>query len=363
MAQVNENKVNEWDLSSTQTGVAKCPSCGANLTFNPEKQVLYCEHCGTEKAFEFKKNAEQSFAKLLEKNNTWTEETKVYSCTNCGAKEVVSRKEIAKNCSFCGTSNIVETKELSGLKPNAIVPFKISVSQAIDKAVAWAKKRFFAPGKFKKGFSTEDVSGVYNPAFTFDTQTLSTYSGRLGKNYTTTRRVNGKTVTTTQTRYFNVSGTYTMFFDDILVQAASTIPQKTIDKLQPFNTNDSKEYAQEFLHGYAASQYSKDGMQCWEDAKKIIYNRVRSGILSQYDYDVVDYINIKVDCNNITYKYLLLPLYVGHYNWRQKLYNFFVNGLNGKVTGKVPTSALKVLGVVAIALAAIAGVAALLMLL
>ena len=30
----------------------KCPSCGAALTFDPEKQALVCEHCGTEQNIE-----------------------------------------------------------------------------------------------------------------------------------------------------------------------------------------------------------------------------------------------------------------------------------------------------------------------
>lgn len=56
----------------------------------------------------------------------------------------------------------------------------------------------------------------------------------------------------------------------------------------------------------------------------------------------------------MTYKYVLLPVYVGHSTWRQKLYNFFVNGETGKVTGKAPVSPLKVLGVVLLCAAAVA---------
>ena len=56
------------------------------------------------------------------------------------------------------------------------------------------------------------------------------------------------------------------------------------------------------------------------------------------------------------YKYILIPLYVGHCNWKTKLYNFFVNGFNGKVTGKAPVSPLKVGALVLLGIAVIVGI-------
>ena len=83
--------------------------------------------------------------------------------------------------------------------------------------------------------------------------------------------------------------------------------------------------------------------------------RLRSAILSGYSYDVVSSFHISMRCNDITYKYLLIPVYVGHCSWRKKLYNFFVNGVNGAVTGKAPTSPLKVTGLVVLGIAVIVG--------
>ena len=59
---------------------------------------------------------------------------------------------------------------------------------------------------------------------------------------------------------------------------------------------------------------------------------------------------------------MLLPIYVGKFDWKKKadkkskIYNFFVNGFNGKVVGQSPVSPLKIglltlgiLGLVALA--------------
>jgi len=70
---------------------------------------------------------------------------------------------------------------------------------------------------------------------------------------------------------------------------------------------------------------------------------------------VVSSFRISTQYYNITYKYVLLPVYVGHCKWRQKVYNFFVNGLNAKVTGKAPVSPLKVSILVVLGIALIVG--------
>lgn len=340
-----------------ETDIAKCPACGSNMVFSPVDSCLKCDHCGTKVALsKDDKSEEQNFEKLMAPSDTWGDETHVFRCDNCGAKEVLSKKEIAKECPFCGTTNVVEVKELSGIRPNAVVPFAITKDNASEKVISWTRKRIFAPRAYKKSASPEAIKGTYNPAFTFDTNTVTPYFGRLGKYYTRTRRVNGKTVTERYLKYFNISGTFTRFFDDILVQASDTINQKSIEKMCPFETNDSKDYSSEFLQGFSANHYSKDGMACWKQAQDYIRKNVKAAILAKYSYDVIDSFNYDITCHNITYKYVLLPIYVGHCNWKTKLYNFFVNGRSGKVTGKTPISPLRVLIAVLLGLAVVAAI-------
>lgn len=350
-----ENDIYDTERKEDETRITKCPSCGANMIWSAEDSCLICEYCGTREEVKGMASAEQAFETLLRKDAEWAGETHVFRCDNCGAVEILDKRDISKKCSFCGTTNVVETNELPGLKPTAVVPFRVTVQKAIDNAKAWAKKRFFAPRSFKKTLSPENVSGVYNPAFTFDTRTYSSYKGVLGKYYYRTKRVNGKTVSERYIRYFPIRGSWSQDFDDLLVQASSKIAQKDIDKLQPFDTNLSCKYEPEYLSGYSATQYTKDGMKCWAEAKASICEQIKRAILSRYVYDMVVSFDVQTACNGITYKYMLLPVYVGHFNFRKKLYNFFVSGYNGKVAGKTPVSPLRVTGVVLGVLAALAG--------
>ena len=352
---MNEREINQ-ELIENATSTGKCLACGAEMEFSPETQTLVCPYCGTEKEITgVGITQEQDFDNLFEKPLEWGDETHVFRCNNCGAKEVLSKTEIAKKCPFCDTTNIVKTNEISGIKPTGVVPFAITKGNAVQKVLHWAKKRFFAPKRFKESVEVNKISGTYNPAFTFDCTTYSSYNGVLGKYYTKTVRRNGKTVTVRELKYFAISGNHEMMFDDVLIQASSKVSQTDLDKIMPFNTNESKEYSSEFLHGYLAQQYEKGGKECWNDAKKVVDKHVKSRILARYSYDVVSRLSINTSYNSLKFKYLLLPLYVGSFRWKEKIYNFFINGFNGKVTGKTPISPLKVTFVILLVILAIAG--------
>ncbi len=350
-------KINNGEAKENTTETAQCPSCGAKMVFDPDNQKLMCPYCGSLSDIDMSKLSQEIDFNLLlsSPNNNWGNETHVFRCNNCGAKEVLSRHEIAKECPFCGTTNIVVTQELSGLKPNGVVPFAISKDKANELVTKWARKKFFAPSAFKKSAKPEKIKGTYSPAFTFDTQTRSSYFGRLGKYYYRTVTRNGRQERIREIRFFNIMGNYDMQFDDILVQASEKISQTNLDNMRPFDTNDSKEYSTDFLHGYVAQSNDKTGQECWGVAQNLAKAEIRQRILRRYTYDIVDYLNVSTAFTNVTYKYLLLPIYVGHCNWKQKLYNFFVNGKNGRVTGKTPLSPLKISIAVMLGLAVVVG--------
>lgn len=337
--------------------VSKCPTCGANLVYSPMLKKLHCDYCGGNVDIDLTDYADEiPFDRLARSYEEWSTETRIFACSNCGARTIVSRKDIAPVCPYCGAHNVVEQKDLVGLKPNAVLPFLIDTQTAAEKFKAWAKRRFFAPRKYKKSAKAEKIKGNYFPAFTFDSDTFSSYSGRLGKYYTVTVRRNGKTYTEQRIRYFNISGTYSMFFNDVLIYANRNKDEKTMGKLLPFATDYAQKYNDDFIYGFGAAQYEKDGTECWNEAQDKMREYVKNAILAQYTYDVIASLNINMSFGRVTYKYMLLPVYIGHSKYRKKLYNFFVNGQNGNVAGKTPVSPVKVTALVLLGLLVAVGI-------
>lgn len=326
----------------TAVETQKCPACGDNLRFDPASGKLKCPSCGTEQDIFVRQGTELGIEHLQHVGGSWANETHVYHCNNCNAEDVMDRREIAHVCPFCGSPNVVEKEEFAAMRPNALLPFRVEKERAAELARGWAKKRLFAPNDFKKYFEPEKMKGVYLPAFTFDTQTFSSYSGTLGKHYYVTRRVNGKTVQEQRTRYFPIGGTYDYFFDDLAVNATDAVPDSYMNTLLAYDYSNSVEYNDEFLYGFSALLYTRDGTMCWEDAKDMARSMLRSQILGQYQYDVVSSFDMSTDFSQVKYRYLLLPMYIGSCRYREKSYAFYVNGRNGKTKGKAPVSPFKV---------------------
>lgn len=327
-----------------QTEIVKCASCGSNMLFNPEEQSLYCEHCGSVRNIESKGVASEiDLLKGFSEEDEYDLEDVVYECENCGAKVVLNKSETANFCPFCGTPHVTKTDELAGLKPNGVIPFKFGKKKAVEYSKLWAKKRIFAPRKFKKSLKTENLNGVYVPCFTFDSYTTSSYSGKIG--ITHVERVgSGKNARTrTWTEWRHIAGKFYDNFDDILISAGEKFDQRKVDKLSPFDTNNGKRYLENYILGFMAYRYDYEIADCWGKAKTVIDEKLKRRILSQYVYDKVAYLNVSTSHERVTYKYEMLPVYVGSFNYSKKLYNFYVNGENGKVWGTTPKSVLKIL--------------------
>lgn len=322
----------------------ECPNCGANLKFLPESEALFCDYCETTISLKGEASLEELdfLANCDNIHSDWAQETKVVHCENCGARNVISKYEITSNCPFCGSASIVDTNELVGEKPNRVIPFKIGKNEVIINYQKWLKKKFFVPKKLKKNIPDPLLNGVYIPSWTYDTNTISTYQGRLGKRYTTTVGSGKNRRTVTRIRYFRISGSYKDSFDDVLVCSGAKLEQNVLDKLAPYDTNNSYVYDERYLAGFSAEHYRQSLKEGWIIGKKKVDKLIELGILSKYNYDVIDYLKVNSMYNDIKYKYVILPVWICIYKYNNKDYTFMVNGEKGKIVGKTPISPLKV---------------------
>ena len=289
-----ENKDDFYNDAQAETEIVKCSGCGSNMIFNPDTQTLYCAHCGSKREFVTNVAAkEQDLRAGLYAMPKWTkEDAVVFECDNCGAKVVLEGGQSSVDCPFCGTAHVRKSDELAGIKPNAVIPFAFNEDKALSFTKAWAKKRFFAPRAFKKNLKTENLKGVYTPCFTFDSRTSSFYQGRIGKTHTRVVGSGKNRRTQTYVVWRNISGVFDYRFDDVLITAGTKFDQGNLNSISPFDTNNSKEYEENYLLGYMAYHYDKELADCWSQAKTVIDENLKRLILRQYSYDKVAYLNV-----------------------------------------------------------------------
>ena len=331
-------------MSSTEV-VQKCKNCGGNLIFNPSKDGLVCKRCGTFQAVTGTVTSEKSFQELLNNAPVWQKDTTVLRCEHCGAKTIVSKFDLVAKCDYCGAANLVKTKESPGLCPDTIVLFGLNHAEAYQQATDWLAKKIFAPAQFKKQLKERQLTGVYYPVFTFDANVTAKYTGTLVQTNSTTISVNGEETTQTQTTRRAVANVVTQVFDDCLVLANDEISPKILKQLQDFDTNHGQTFQQSYLAGFNVCQASKDPHACWEEAKKLMEQEIRRKINARYTgaSTTLENLRLNLDFTNITYKYSLLPIYVGKIEYKGTQYPLYLNGQTGKVYGKTPKSWLKML--------------------
>jgi len=331
-----------------------CDQCGADFRFSPGEDRLICDHCGNTSPIEVGEFSGTAIRELDfdaavadQLPDAEIEETRVVSCPNCGAKTEFDGDVHAAECPFCATPVVTDTGTHRHIKPKGLLPFAMDEKAARQAMTDWLGRLWFAPNGLqdyaRKG---RPMSGIYVPYWTFDADTESQYRGERGTDYYTTRTVmrDGKAeqVRVRKTRWRNVSGRVSRFFDDVLVLASKSLPKKYTDGLEPWDLSALEPYRPEFLAGFRAEGYQIELEQGFVEARahmdRVILRDVKFDIGG--DRQRVHDVNTQV--RDVTFKHILLPVWLAAYKYRGETYRFVVNGRTGRVQGERPWSAWKI---------------------
>lgn len=335
----------------------KCPNCDGVMNFDPKTGGMLCEFCGHTEAVEeketIKKAEEQDFDSVENTENcNWGVEKKTIVCKFCGGEAIYDAMQTSGECPFCGSNQVMEAAAKNTLAPNGVIPFAIDKKSCGTRFTNWLKGKLFCPNEAKKNARPEAFKGVYLPYWTFDADTQSDYKAEYGIDRTVRdKEGNSRTVTD----WYRTAGTHRQFIDDQIVIGTDRHQEYLIKRIEPFDTNNSIEYKPEYVSGFVSERYSIGVKSAWEKAKDYIKTKlrsaVRSKIKSEKNADDVRNLTMSTTFSNITYKYLMLPVWISSFKYNGKVYQFYVNGQTGKVGGKAPVSPYKVAVAVIIVIA------------
>jgi hypothetical protein len=204
------------------------------------------------------------------------------------------------------------------------------------------------------------MDGIYVPYWTYDAETRTAYQGQRGTVRHRTRQVtvmvNGKRQTQMQqvpeVTWTRVEGRVARDFDDVLVLASTSLPKSYTDALAPWDLSALSAYDTRYLAGFRAEGYGVPVEQGYGEAREEM-NRVIAGDIRRDiggDQQRIDRADTEV--GRLTFKHVLLPVWIAAYRYGGKSYRFVVNGRTGSVAGERPYSKVKI--AVAILLAILA---------
>lgn len=337
----------------------KCENCGASLVFVPGTHNLACEFCKTTSEIISKDDdtSIQSYD-LIDFINSEelpdnTIQTNVVKCTSCGASTTLPANQTSAKCPFCTAPLVLDIDSSQNLiKPHYVLPFTIDKKQALNNFTKWINSSWFAPSDLGKKSATNSsgLIGIYIPHWTFDSDTITSYTGKRGDYYYTTETyteiVDGEErVCEREVRHTDwnwVSGEVETNFRDILISASSSVSQKYDEALQPWDMDQLVHFDERYLSGFRSEAYQLKPEDGFDIAKQEMEPDIRREILNDIggDEQVID--SHESEYTNLGIKYILLPVWISSFNYNNKIYQFMVNANTGEVIGEKPKSWIKI---------------------
>ena len=351
----------------------QCPACTGPLHYSESLGKLKCDYCGTEyevaeieamyakkeeKSVEAQKKAEketeqkkQQQAKAAEEgwdtsdiSDNWGKDAagmKSYNCPSCGAELICDETTAATSCPYCGNPTVVPGQFSGVLKPDYVIPFKVSKKEAIEKLKMHYKGRPYLPKSFKDDNHIEEIQGVYVPFWMFDGKA----SGEASYKATTSKVYEKGDEEITETRHYEVSRAGSIGFEKIPVDASSKMH---MDSIEPYDYSGLKEFSTAYLPGFLADKYDvsvKDSQKRADTRCASTLEDALRGTVTGYDSCTLEHKQIDLKRGKV--HYALLPVWMLHTKWNGQDFLFAMNGQTGKMVGDLPTSKGKFWGLFA----------------
>lgn len=344
-----------------KANLSKCAGCGDDMVFDPTSQSLLCPSCKSYKKIKIttgliKHGVNEN---LTEHKNNQTNQTKEMQCPNCGAICMLNQHQMSASCQYCSTALVASNENFIGLKPDSIVPFAFDKHKAEELFKQKLKSKWLVPKKFKESISANSLFAFYFPAFVFEADCMTTYSGRL-YNEETIREEDGSSHT--KRKYFNISGIQPSRHENIEIEASKYLNQYELNLVRPYNLNQAKVYSDEFIFGFSLENYSNSVQECNKQAQIIMKQYIKNIILNKYNHDGVSSLDMQTKFSNEKFSYCVLPMYRISYSHNGKNYSNIMNGQTGKLGGNYPKSGWKI-ALIVIAIVAFLGLPLLLFIL
>ena len=347
----------------------KCPNCGSDMAFDTQTGMLRCASChrtdnieqmagnkghqGGDYTYDMddedRRNADSAFendyvdqSEEDEPSNHATfgeDEATEYHCNNCGAVLITDAQTTATTCSFCGAGVVIGERLSGSLAPAMVIPFSINKEQAQAAFKKWCKKGLLTPKDFMTADRIKNITGIYVPFWLYD------LNGR-GEAEATCTRVRTYTIGEwiyTETKYYHVYRKVDLNYSRIPCDASKKMEDGMMDKLEPYQYSNLKDFNMPYLAGYISEKYDFDDEQILPRIKERVGNYVEDYIRSTIGgYTTVNFNRKDINIRKRKADYTLMPVWMVCYDYKKAEHIFAMNGQTGKVVGKPPLSKGKI---------------------
>jgi len=329
-----------------------CTGCGGDLVYKPGAAKMECPYCGAEVDCPEPTGEvlELDFENQLAALESAADTTVVaeVNCDACGAQNQLEANQTSGECAFCGTQFVQQPQTANVLRPQAVLPFAVTRDEGLGHFREWINGLWFAPNKLKEfARDVQKLKGLYIPHWTYDSSTTTDYMGQRGEAYYVTvsytdSKGNSQTRQERRIRWYPAAGRVWVTFDDILVPASDTLPRQYVDELEPWDLPALTPYDDAYLSGFQSESYTTDLRAGFNIAKNKMAPEIDEKIRWDIGGDEQRIHSKTTYYSDITFKYILLPVWISAYRFKDKTFQFLINARTGEVQGERPWSWVKI---------------------
>ena len=349
----------------TQVTNYQCPSCTGPLHFSGASGRLECEYCDASydvaeiEALYAEKEKNAAAAKQTAKEGSagqsvpsvdgsawdtsdfcedWGAEgdgMRVYGCPSCGAQLICEESTAAASCPYCGNPTVVPGQFSGALRPDFIVPFKLSKEEAVKALKSHYKGKFFLPKSFISENHVQEIRGIYVPFWMFDGEA----EGDAHYEATRSRTYRSGDYEITETKHYDVYRAGTVTFEKVPVDASSKMPDGHMDSIEPYDYKELKPFSTAYLPGFLADKFDVTVEQSRQRADQRCEGTLASalrGTVKRYDLCILRDSSVHLRRGKV--HYALMPVWMLNTKWHGKDFLFAMNGQTGKLVGDLPVS-------------------------
>ena len=260
---------------------------------------------------------------------------KSYTCPSCGAELICDATTAATSCPYCGNPSIVPGQFSGQLKPDFIIPFKLSREDAIKALREHYKGKILLPKTFTNENHVQEIRGVYVPFWMFDGKAMgdARYEATRSHSYTS------GDYEITKTEHFDIYRAGSVTFEKVPVDASSKMPDDHMDSIEPYDYKGLKSFSTAYLPGFLADKYDVSVEESRERADQRCEGTLEAALRgSVKGYDTCTHLTGSTDLARGKVHYALMPVWMLNTKWQGKDFLFAMNGQTGKLVGDLPVS-------------------------
>ena len=325
-----------------------CPKCGAHMQFDLHADAMMCHSCGyIHKPDDVSAADKEQYLDAVLRTRSghrWAVTQQQMACGQCGAHSLWPPGQVEAECPYCGSNHLIESVDTEGLvDPQGIAVMQIDETTVLNNIKEWLGKGLTIPDDLIESVQRILLRPAYYPFWTFD--------GTLELNWSCEVNVG----TANNPRWENRTGNQFEMFDDVLIPGLKSLSQKDLSKLGSFNLKDVIEFQSDFLAGWPTLTYNRSLAKASLLAREIVVRKIRP-LLTQKVFPGQQKRDLRtgnINWSDMTFKHILLPVWIGNYTYNGIEHSVMVNGQTGVVAGDKPRDKVKTIGIIVSVIATI----------